>query len=204
MFCQVLKRGGCGEFLIDRHNLSVDQMTDPLYNIAPNNTMYTDTFIKRVDLMLSIISTIIIKEQMLGSILLLSSTLDNNFMESYLFQSNCLDNCLWKPLPALKHALWSLPFLRVALVVVWVLWCLNELIVAEFLWLSENSTKSQFIMLQLSLPSSAPSLLRLSQNSIWLCSFLLLSHSEVYFSFWLLTLDSINFSFNWFAHVYSK
>ena len=62
MFCQVLKRGGCGEFLIDRHNLSVDQMTDPLYNIAPNNTMYTDTFIKRVDLMLSIISTIIIKE----------------------------------------------------------------------------------------------------------------------------------------------
>ena len=62
MLCQVLKRGGCGEFLIDRHKLSVDQMTDPLYNIASNNTMYTDTFIKRVDLMLSILSTITIKE----------------------------------------------------------------------------------------------------------------------------------------------
>ena len=62
VLCQVLRGGGYGEFLINRHKLSVDQMNDLLYNIAPNNTLYTETFIKRVDLMLSILSPIIIKE----------------------------------------------------------------------------------------------------------------------------------------------
>ena len=62
MVCQVLREGGCGEFLINRHKLSFDQMNDLLYDIAPNNTLYTESFIKRVDLTLSIFSPIIIKE----------------------------------------------------------------------------------------------------------------------------------------------
>ena len=44
---------------MNRHKLSVDQMNDLLYNIAPSNTLYTETFIKRVDLMLTILSPII-------------------------------------------------------------------------------------------------------------------------------------------------